>query len=381
MPIKFRCQHCRQFLGISHKKSGLLVDCPTCGRTIRVPDEQGHVAPVPEAKLQHDSKLANALEELAALGVAGSYEPDVAVAVIDNESKTPKPPTERKPPPVVPPPAPIPMSVDAPLPAKPIPFEMHDPHKPAPVATMQELATLANQSAKPRDPFGDLPQVERDPAANGNGRRGKGVSIPWVITASVLSMWIGFVFGSWRRNPAPQNVVQADPKKGDPKLNGQPVAANPGDPFGNAPSVRGRITFQTGAGERRPDRGARVLFMPEQRIGTAKLDVVGFRSADSDDNGKVASAGLRAAGGDVAIVDDAGNFDVGHLKPGTYRVVALSHFQERNEKTKLDTASKGILDPYFDRPEQLLGKCSYHIGEVKISGKETELWDFSFERE
>ncbi len=349
-----------------------------------MPDEQGRVAPVPEARLEHDSKLANALEELAALGVAGSYEPDVAVAVIDNESKTPKPPNERKPPPVVPPPAPIPMSVEPPLPAKPIPFEMHDPHKPAPVATMQELAALANQSARPRDPFGDLPQVERDPTSNGNGQRGRGVSIPWVITASVLSMWIGFVFGYWQRNPAANNVVLGGLQNGEPKPIGQPPTVNSSDPFAghsNDPSVRGRITFLSEAGERRPDRGARVLFMPEQRTGTAKLNVVGFRSADTDDDGKVASAGLRAVGGDVAIVDDAGNFEVGNLKPGTYRVVALSHFQPHTEKTKLDSASKGILDPYFERPEQLLGKCSYHIGEVKISGKETELWDFSFERE
>ena len=51
MPIKFRCEHCRQFLGISHTKSGSLVDCPTCGRTIRVPDPEGFVQPMPELKL------------------------------------------------------------------------------------------------------------------------------------------------------------------------------------------------------------------------------------------------------------------------------------------------------------------------------------------
>ncbi len=69
MPIKFRCQHCRQFLGISHMKAGSLVDCPTCGRTIRVPDPEGNVEPLPELKLNlQDRMLATALEELAMLG-------------------------------------------------------------------------------------------------------------------------------------------------------------------------------------------------------------------------------------------------------------------------------------------------------------------------
>lgn len=37
MPIRFRCEHCTQLLGIARRKSGQFVRCPTCAREIRVP--------------------------------------------------------------------------------------------------------------------------------------------------------------------------------------------------------------------------------------------------------------------------------------------------------------------------------------------------------
>ncbi len=37
MPIKFRCQHCRQALSVTSKKAGRKVACPACRETIRVP--------------------------------------------------------------------------------------------------------------------------------------------------------------------------------------------------------------------------------------------------------------------------------------------------------------------------------------------------------
>jgi hypothetical protein len=68
MPIKFRCQHCRQFLGISRAKAGELFDCPTCGWTLRVPDLDGTIRPLPDPGLDMgDSKLAQALDELASM--------------------------------------------------------------------------------------------------------------------------------------------------------------------------------------------------------------------------------------------------------------------------------------------------------------------------
>jgi hypothetical protein len=37
MPIRFRCQHCHQLLGIARRKAGSTVHCPTCNASLLVP--------------------------------------------------------------------------------------------------------------------------------------------------------------------------------------------------------------------------------------------------------------------------------------------------------------------------------------------------------
>ena len=89
MPIKFRCTKCKQFLGISREKAGAVVDCPTCGRTIRVPSLDGSVAPVPEPKLEvDDPRLSEALDELAALGSGVENKPKESTSLPTTDSES-----------------------------------------------------------------------------------------------------------------------------------------------------------------------------------------------------------------------------------------------------------------------------------------------------
>ncbi len=37
MPVRFRCRHCHQLLGIAHRKIGTEVNCPTCHNKVVVP--------------------------------------------------------------------------------------------------------------------------------------------------------------------------------------------------------------------------------------------------------------------------------------------------------------------------------------------------------
>src|SRR5258708_5085256 len=37
MPIRFRCPHCNQLMGIARRKAGSLVNCPTCTTSVLVP--------------------------------------------------------------------------------------------------------------------------------------------------------------------------------------------------------------------------------------------------------------------------------------------------------------------------------------------------------
>ena len=80
MPIKFRCHHCCQMLGISHTRAGAIVDCPGCGRSLRVPQADGMsdrpasavttsaVTGKNPATQQLDPELLDAIISLAELG-------------------------------------------------------------------------------------------------------------------------------------------------------------------------------------------------------------------------------------------------------------------------------------------------------------------------
>lgn len=70
MPIQFRCQYCRQRLGIADSRAGAVVDCPACGRTLRVPGgDDGAVGTQVAAKTaEADSQLQSALQMLSAIG-------------------------------------------------------------------------------------------------------------------------------------------------------------------------------------------------------------------------------------------------------------------------------------------------------------------------
>ncbi len=46
MPIRFRCRYCNQLMGISRRKAGMTVKCPTCHAEIVVPQ------PEPENKAE-----------------------------------------------------------------------------------------------------------------------------------------------------------------------------------------------------------------------------------------------------------------------------------------------------------------------------------------
>lgn len=381
------------------------MDCPSCGRTIRVPNPDGDVEPLPDLKLNlKDAKLATALDELVALGQgAAPFEPREPAVVVEplasddvvsnankpepdavHEAKTPKPPNVSTvpvgSPPLV---APVPVAVEPQIPAKPIPLEIHDPRKSTTAASIQELALLAG--SKPRDPAAEQPvidlEVELGLAKNRQQHEARpaiSTLISWLVTAALLGFFAGFVVGRWDRAQNNSLKPKSDNAAVAPVSNGR--VSDPFQEPSKSAAIRGEIMFKTETGELRSDRGARVVLLPETRQGSAKLAVVGFRSADNEADVHVAAAALKALGGDVAVVGDNGSFEVPTLKPGTYRLLALSHFQPRDDQP-IDPATKSLLDAYFDKPDQLLGKCRYHVEEIKVQGTQTVKWNYSFERE
>ncbi|MEZ6058207.1 MAG: hypothetical protein R3C01_16030 [Planctomycetaceae bacterium] len=444
MPIKFRCQHCQQFLGISRSKAGTITDCPTCGRTIRVPNLDGEVEELPQPELNlNDSDLVSALGKLASLEALSTGTPqpsnrpsgddhaseqahggDGASEKAEQDVVPPRTPpvSPTRPEPIVLEPlaAPVPVVIPPP-PAAPAPTSpsVNGPSPregAAPVGAItvsdensrtasdehverisdQHNAAVAADSPSPQ-PTGaqenhlsaldelarKLPagQLQAEPSSSGRLPRSRGTS--WIMVAFGVVAGVGLGFALGRVTSAPSAV-----ESGEGTNTGGVVAKEPVEGEGIAdaefanfrPAISGRITYVSASGDSHPDSAARVLVIPETREGTAKLSVEAFRSGASPTDQRIAVASLRAAGGDYAIADPDGRYTISLPKVGAYQLLVLSHYQPRDEQDLIEPGVINLLQQYFDRPPQLIGATAYHLSRFSFRGEGVSARDLSFER-
>ena len=351
MPIKFRCQHCRQLLGIARRQAGEVVDCPTCGRSVRVPVPGGKVEPLPPPELDlRDPRLLKALDELAAIGDFDADEgnPDEQY---DDILSPPDPIAEQ-------------VILAPPPPAQPVRIEPKQASPPSAtpprsVETSDPLASLERQAQ---------PATLAPHAAGADRQRiQRGLLISGV---AIASFGLGYFAGS---RPAPSHPLPAGPRVGE----FQPGPAL--EPAGEA-VLEGRITYLGESGDTRPDRGARVIVLPTERKGTARLPTAGFRPADSEADHEIAKVSLIAAGGASGAADTKGHYKITLPGAGSYEILVLSHFQSRSLDAEPTPHEKTILSHFFERPDQLLGRSAYQIAPLRSKGTGTEPWDYTFER-
>lgn len=382
MPIKFRCPNCRQFLGISRSKAGTLTDCPTCGHSIRVPALDGTVAPLPEPELNlRDAGLAKALDVLAQLDgkdfqtaqaaavaarSASTSEPAAAVAVASVAAPLAPPVVAVTPPREI---SVAERSVPAPAPAR---SPVVESVRPKPIeAALSELGAVAESYPSRYE------QVARQRSA------GPRASVPlWLAAVGAsLGIALGFVGGRLSvpnvasREPAPpvagpevpgppaateQNVKAAGPAPA-------PAAVVPGmaEP---RPALAGRLTYTNENGESRPDEGARVLVFPETRQGSGKLPVVGFLAGAGEADYRLSKASLRVVGGDYAVADADGRYEISLPAAGPYQVLIISRYQDQKDSPTLENSLRKLLDTYFDRPNRLIGQVRYHFDSFRFDG-------------
>ena len=89
------------------------MDCPTCGRSVRVPEQDGRSEPVPEPQWDlKDSLLADALNEVAMIG----QEPQEMDEELSDQSQQASNNIQE----VSPASMPEPIELEAPLPAEPV---------------------------------------------------------------------------------------------------------------------------------------------------------------------------------------------------------------------------------------------------------------------
>ena len=374
MPIKFRCNYCRQFLGISRAQAGGIVDCPTCGRSIRVPQLDGTLQPLPTPELNlQDAHLARALDELARLAGGDSQflsqDSERAGDAEEDENEIPQP-------------IPEPIPIEVPIPPTPIAIQpaMQDDDVDVPAAGESgnpDRAAVARGIAN-NNVFAELAALmPPEPLPGQDGTRpvtspavdrrqlAPRTSIPYALLMTLLAFVGGMLFERFVKVLESLTSTTAVAEK--PADVDQPPEVS---------DVTGRITYKSADGTSQPDRGARVLVFPLEKSADVKLSVVGFRPADTEADAKVASASLKALGGALASADDDGRFRA-DVPAGAYQILVLSHFQSRDEQDPVDPAVRKLIALYFDKPDDLLGRIQFHFGPLKVKGT-GDVWDHSF---
>ena len=373
MPIKFRCNYCRQFLGISRAQAGGIVDCPTCGRSIRVPLLDGTLQPLPTPEMNmQDAQLARALDELARL--ANVIEAPSNSNLVDQggDGREAEDEAENE----IPQPIPEPIPIEVPIPPTPITIQapMQDDGGEPPLST-GAAESFAASMGREQSLLAELASLSPPPSTDGKEAEAPSkfetrslrpnASLPRISLVIMVAFIAGMMFerfvkalesiGPATRTPA-KEVESTDPEP--------------------SKQVTGRITYKSADGTSQPDRGARIIAFPLQRSGEARLSVVGFRPADGEADSKIAAATLQAMGGSLATADESGQYRL-EVPAGTYHLLVLSHFQQRNDKDPVDPTAVKMLTAYFDKPEELLGRVKHQYGPLKVKGT-GDVWDHSF---
>ncbi|MCH7987692.1 MAG: hypothetical protein IID46_00925 [Planctomycetes bacterium] len=362
------------------------MDCPTCGRSVRVPEQDGHSEPVPEPQFDmKDSLLADALNEVAMIG----QEPQEKQEELSDQSNQASGNIKE----VSVAPMPEPIELDPPLPAEPVVIapassEALSPSGPSaavqtepPVARSAEqhvsLESVISQIGHP----GPAPQEEirlkkRPPRRTQRDAMWTFVMFVGVILLAAGAAGFGYLAGS--RNSADNSSAPAE--NSHPGNAGNVQGSLESSQSTRKPALTGQITYKTEEGISRADAKARVIVFPQSREGQVKLSVVGFRAADEETDFRVVAAAFRELGGDAAVVDEKGDFVISLPKAGAYQILVLSNHLSREKDKEIPTALRELLEQYFDRPDSLLGRVLFYFGPVRYQGEKAETWYYSFDR-
>lgn len=396
MPIKFRCEHCRQLLGISKTKAGKVVDCPTCGRAVRVPSLDGKSDPVSIPNWDpQDESLVNALNALASLteepGERGGAVAFEASNPEDSPSQERPPSSDRPQQPVV-----LPAAIAIPEPIEMPPLEApvvlpepasspgsaesrrDDPEKTE--EPWAKLATLPVAAAGRDSLQGDRPNDKQSMSY----QPGKSVTLPIALLLVAMAFLLGFFVGNFVNNNAPAATSKLADADAVPAKDSSPAATESAHRSAESTrhrAVEGRITYLSATGSSQSDAGAVVIVLPAYRNSSTKLPIVGFRPADSSEDRELAKEWVRALGGDLAVVDENGLYACDLPQAGEYHLIILSRHLERAESESLAPAERTMLGEYFDRPQQLVGQLKFHVSDVNYRGETTEIRDHTFGRE
>ena len=397
MPIQFRCQYCRQLLGISRSRAGSLVDCPACGRSLRVPQEDGSKRPPePLKRPSSDAKFLDALQELSGLGsstggvrvaapspatpAAKKREPQqgaltdvgrtrdsmriVPLPVVSSEASSPAdplqelanlPPAEDDIPLILPE-----ILSDQMTESDEFSDDQADP-------TAEEAAELVGDSATeltrlPTELSHALSELAQQPplpsAASAVKPRRTWWPI-WLVFTGVLGFAAGYLVAHQRvGRPVIETArgMLAGPKV--PEMNdGQNIAAEPKSPEGRQ-LVRGVVTYTSGPGVTAPDVGALVLLLPVTNSAGLKLDPGPLREPEVTVAQSAVAAALRILGGSFVRTDSQGGFQFERTGPAPAALLVISRHAAREAGEPVSSEVEELLGQWFESGLRLIGRLA-----------------------
>lgn len=395
MPIKFRCEHCQQLLGISRSRAAATVDCPQCGRSLKVPGAVGDTAAknaasegADDSGLQ-DADLMSALNELTMLGQADDdwESPPLRTNPASTNPATPNSPRHTDTARAFDDSGIVIQGKDVPevragrsgdlvqrqvvaaevanqAMEKPTESSFESPMTSA--EALQDLAswadsssTLPNSSAPAQiatDLLSEMRQVSHPSSWLATSIAAallvliSGAAGWWLAKSESLERWLGTEIRIGQDLDEEQDLRQA---KAEPYL----PAAIRFDPSEWVITVTGQVQYMDESGQSLPDGGAAVYLLPSSRQGNLKVHALSFRREASNADRRFSEAALHALGGLRVEADDKGQFRIGtQAADDEYQLVVVSRHRERPANMLPESDITNALMPWFDSTVHVLGK-------------------------
>ena len=352
MPIQFRCQYCRQRLGIADSRAGTLVDCPACGRSLRVPSADGKVASGQPEQRAPDVELESALQQLTNFGSETSaIEPGTPVAEsarIQPSSRSTLPVT----------------ATEIPLRAQP---ELLDD-----VITAEEGRAASTSAAVHAGIATDTAAVQLTSVLTELAAQQPSVPIPAEtrrtgfrryfptlisLLTALLAFFAGMLIADHRSGgvPAssPSTAAEVPDTEADTVSRDQPQAAVTAPA---ADQVSGIVFAKMADGRTEPDAGALVIIAPAKNASEFRLDGRFLRDDKTTVAHKALVAALKEFEVSFTFAGADGSYSLPVPRQGSCTLIAVSKRIARAAASPLADDVAGSLAEWFTTPSPITGR-------------------------
>lgn len=379
MPIKFRCQFCEQFLGISRSRAGATVNCPHCDRAVRVPESDKKTRTETSAAVSRteDDSLLSALTALSSLEEPGVPDRLQAPAAVPFSVSSLGDVSQSR------------SFVESQLidPSTEVSGALVEPEYSAePVALSDSLAELASLDAhQGAEQTGVVfPDLLEDMKST---RQSVWRSAP-AILFFLCTPLVGLAGGWWLAKselvdlslPFPwlNRVSSSLPQDSRSQAGFADGATNGTIPVlvtGAEKVLQGTIQYRSPAGQLLPDSGAMVLLLPVTRVGTLLFDAESLRQPKGHPDATVTLAALNALGGKVVRASPDGLFAISHQAHVDCSMIVISEHMQRPDGESVLPDVDRLLQNYFESPSQICRQLAVQFAVVNDSNT----FDFEFE--